>query len=833
MLYLILIVSIGMAQAPKIAQLSGKVTDSLSGKPVAYASITVYSIESDEIIIGGITDENGYFFIDEFSIGTFKVVIDFIGYEQYILEAVEISFKGGGKKYLGEIKLAQKTIKVEGVVVAEDKPVYEFETDKLVYNASDDIISSNGTAEDVLNKVPMVQVDQDGEVSLRGNSNVKILVNGRENRLGTEVDNIPASLIDKVEVITSPSAKYDPEGMAGIINIKLKRGRYEGLNGSIKFNGKHNAHSSIEDMNGFTAYANFKTDKLNLYSSLNANNRMKNRGGYRNVITDYFNEYEELIEYEDGIVDFDYENIRESHGNRFEIGTDYYLTKEITFNAELKYSNYIGNKYSSQTFKNSDGTSYVVESIEGEDPGNFDMGAFFGATKTYENPDKEMSLSISIDGGHDSEFQTQHSNRTELEDNSSRIEVDYAYRSPIGADAKFEIGYDGRFIDNDESMNFDLGLFTGVNDFNFKRDIHAVYFEYNQKLSDKLSVKPSIRLEHVSKDIQSRIKNIEEQGSSSSTPILQTYIEYLLSNNQATQVFNVSETNYFPDLHFSYNITEKQSMQFGINKSIKRPGSGWGSNIRPFPRNVYNQNFLFIGNPFLEPESAIKYDLTFKGPAPMGFMSLSTFYQKVRNKFEWYDDDRFQNSDILTFKNAENAYIKGIDAFLMVAGQVIGGTYSQTSQSDSSGDYELNEASTFNNMYCRINFPEKYIKVFDFEFGFYWMKISTPTGTMFGNNGTMWANIGISKSLFENRLSVSLSADNIFNGGGFQMLRTKPLFDEALNEIGSETSDVLSTRNGRTFTLSFKYNFGKLQDDKNKYRKRSGSRGGGQMDMGL
>ena len=830
-IWFILIVSIAMAQGPAIAQLSGKVSDSLSGEPVAYASITVYNIESNELVVGGITDESGYFLIDKFSIGTFKVVVDFIGYEQYILESVEIGFKGGGKKYLGEIKLVQKSLSVEGVTVVDDRPVYEFETDKLVYNASDDIISANGTAEDVLNKVPMVLVDQDGEVSLRGNSNVKILVNGRENRLGTEVDNIPASLIDKVEVITSPSAKYDPEGMAGIINIKLKRGRYDGLNGNIKFNGKHNANSSVEDMNGFTAYANYKTDSWNLYSSFNANNRMNNRGGYRNVVTDYFPEYE--VEYQDGTVDFDYENIRDSYGNRFEVGTDYYLTKDITLNAEIKYSNYMGNKYSSQTFRSLDGTSYSLKSVEGEDDGNYDAGAYFEATKTYENPDQEMSFSISLDRGHDSEFQTQSVNTTTLDDNNSRIEVDYSYKSPIGESAKFEAGYDGRFIDNNESMNFDLGMFTGINDFSFGRDIHAVYLEYNQKLSDNLSVKPSLRLEHVSKDIQSTIKDTDGQSDADSSPIIQTYIEHLIANGNADQAFNISETNYFPDLHFSYNINEKQSIQFGLNKSIKRPGSGWGSNIRPFPRNVYNQSFLFIGNPFLKPESAIKYDLSFKSPAPMGFMSASAYYQTVSNKFEWYDDDRFENGDVLTFKNAENAYVKGVDLFLMVAGQVIGGTFSKTSQSDSSGDYELNEASTFSNMYCRINLPEKYIKVFDFEFGFYWMKISTPTGTMFGDNGTMWANIGVSKSFLDNRLSVSLSADNIFNGGGFQMLRTKPLFDDNLNEIASETTDVLSTRNGRTLTLSFKYNFGKLQDDKNKYRRRSGSRGGGQMDMGL
>ena len=181
-----------------------------------------------------------------------------------IFSEIKLSFQQERIRNLGEIKLKSISIELDAVKVIDIKPVYEFETDKMVYNASDDIVAGSGTAEDVLNKVPMVTVDQDGEVALRGNTNVKILLNGRPNREG-DVDNIPASLIDKVEVITSPSAKYDPEGMAGIINIVLKKGKYEGLNGTIKIHGKHNQHNSIDNLNGFTFYSNYNAEKYNIY----------------------------------------------------------------------------------------------------------------------------------------------------------------------------------------------------------------------------------------------------------------------------------------------------------------------------------------------------------------------------------------------------------------------------------------------------------------------------------------------------------------------------------------------------------------------------------------
>ena len=122
-------------------------------------------------------------------------------------------------------------------------------------------------------------------------SNVKILVNGRENRIGeggNDVDNIPASMIEKVEVIPSPSAKYDPEGMAGIINIEIKKGNYQGLNGSIRFNGRNNNHYNPSDMNSLTYYMNYRRNKLNFYSTLSTNNKMRVTSGYRNVTIDYY-----------------------------------------------------------------------------------------------------------------------------------------------------------------------------------------------------------------------------------------------------------------------------------------------------------------------------------------------------------------------------------------------------------------------------------------------------------------------------------------------------------------------------------------------------------------
>ena len=228
---------------PAICEVKGTVLDSTTSLPIEYASVSVLN-SAGQVVTGGVTDSDGSFRIREIRPGRYDVVVEFMGFKPYRIKDLKLSLRENKSIDLGQIKLISTFILIDEVNVIDEKPIFEFEADKMIYNSADDIVAGSGTAEDVLTKVPMVTVDQDGVVSLRGNPNVKVLINGRPNRLGADVDYIPASVIEKVEVITSPSAKYDPEGMAGIINIVLTKGRFEGLNGSLKINAKHNKYNS-------------------------------------------------------------------------------------------------------------------------------------------------------------------------------------------------------------------------------------------------------------------------------------------------------------------------------------------------------------------------------------------------------------------------------------------------------------------------------------------------------------------------------------------------------------------------------------------------------------
>jgi len=824
-------------QMGKGCEISGSVIDSLTSIPIEYTSISVMG-EDNQVVTGGVTNSQGKFHIEKIRPGNYSLKIEFMGYAPVIISEISLSFRGSRTRDIGIIKLQPSAIELKAVKVIDDKPIFEFETDKLIYNSSDDIIADSGTAEDVLNKVPMVVVDQDGEVTLRGNPNVKILVNGRPNRTGegsNDVDNIPASLIDRVEVITSPSAKYDPDGMAGIINIVLKKGKYEGLNGSIKINGKHNTYGSIDEMNGFTTYGNYKGEKWNLYSSLSLNNRLRNMVGYRWVDT----EYDATIVLPDSteFIHYDFTNESDRVGHSVKFGADYSITDQLIVNGEVNYNVHLRNGVNNQNNILPLPKSVRITKDNDLDD-NYNLEGFFEINKTYDNLDRELIFSSSSNFKKDNGYKILDLDSTYLEQDISEIQMDFSYKYPLNENSKLEFGYDGKFTDNNENMNFqitaDEGVFSGENTFGYNRNIHGLFFEFDYILNDKFSIKPSIRYEYVSKEILFNSKNIV----GGELPIL--YAELLTS---LEDTIDLDYETFYPNLHFTYNITEKQSLQFGLSKRVNRPGEGGhgpGSRqIRPFPRDVYSENFIFMGNPFLKPEYSTQYELSFKSPIPMGFAYTNLYYHQLENVIEWYDLDTLSNGqliegDVLTFVNAASGENMGIEFFTMIMGQTLGGGYNLSKLDDPTGDYELNGNSQRIMLYNRINFPEKYIKYFDFEFGFFFMKMTVPGGDLFGAKGTLWANTGISKSFMEERFSISLGINNLFDAGGFQMKREKPLIGPFTNGYfkATEFTDVSTSRHGRTFTLNIKYRFGQMQKERDRNRPGQNKDGDGSMDMG-
>ena len=837
-------------QMPGSGIILGEVINADSGMPVEYASITLINIKSSEIEMGQLSDQNGIFIFKEVKNGDYFVEIKFMGYETWKSKELNInsSFTKPTRKDLNLIQLKTKVLEGQSVNITDQKEMYEFEADKLVYNPDKDIIAASGSAEDVLNRTPMVTVDQDGGVQLRGQDNVNILVDGRKNRM--DLANISGSQIERVEVITSASAKYDPEGMAGIINIVLKKGTTDGFNGNIQTKGQHNAYHSFDEMHGINGYANYQKGDWNFFGNFGISNRFSDREGYRNTSTTYTSDDENITP--NPLVENIFYTYRDSTArSKFNIrfGLDYYTISNITLTNEFKFSNNKKIIENIQTYTQPDRSSKLT--LEEEDPSNYDFEYLFALDKEYKDPDQKLDFSINLDFGDRNKTSSQlNSNNeilylTDFLNDYFGAEIDLLYKTPLSEASKLEFGYDGNITDNENIMIFD-GEVLGVtnegmsyigkieNQFNFKRNIHAFFLEYDTDLSNHWSLKPSARIEYVNRKVIFKSDfNVPSDNQEYNMSVLDDLIENANNNDYILDRFEI-----YPFLNLTYNISKNQNIQFGFGRRVKRPGGGdWGSwSIMPFPDNIYNQDFIFIGNPYLKPEYSTQYDINYSSPIPMGFASINLFYHDISNKFEWYDDDSFPSGNVLTFENVSNAYSRGINLFGMIMGQTLGGGYTMTTQVDNNNpdDYELNEQSERFYIFNRIKFPEKYIKIFDFEFGFYWMKMKLPSGSLFGNKGTAWGDLGISKNFLDKKLTVSFTIDNIFDSGGFQMKRTKPIiYIPDGYDFGEEFSDVFNRRNGRTLKVTLKYQIGKKTSDKKKGFGRDGdSDGGGMMDMG-
>ena len=821
----------------------GTVVNANTGEPIEYASVSLVNQSSNEIELGQLTLLDGRFILSNFHSGEYKVSIAFMGFETWESKIINIT-DSNIKKDLGTISLKIKSIQSDDVNITEQKEAYEFTADKIVYTPEKDIIASSGSAEDVLTQAPLVSVDQDGEVSLRGNSNVNILVDGRPKRI--DLGSISASQIKEVEVITSPSAKYDPEGMAGIINIVLKKGSNDGFNGILKLNGRHNKYYSLDKMNGLNFNGNYRKQKFNFFSSLSLNSKFGNRSGYRNNITTYYSDLAENPDIIDSIF-YDYTDNKERMFYNLKFGVDYYINDFLTISSQLKADHHSKKSTTTQIFTEPDPYSEIsIEEDDSENP-NLDLEWLFIIDKEYKNPDQALSFSINFHKGDDAESAIlidDIERVTLFDDLHSAIDIDFLYKYPINKKSKIEFGYDGRLIDNSSEMSFlESVLFDQDvigdsitddyidNEFLFKRNLHGLFIEYENQLSDYFSIKPSLRIEKLD-------RNVEFQTNFSSDSNLEDSLYDDLFNGASGQTYDLDTLEIYPYLNMTYNIDKNENLQFGFGRRVERPGGSHGSwQVMPFPTNIYNEQFIFVGNPFLQPEYSNQYDLNYSRPIPMGFASLSLFYHDIENKIEWYDDDSYGDlGDVLTFRNVDEAQSTGISFFGMVMGQSLGGSYTKTTQSDndSPNDYELNESSEMFNLFGKIRLPEKYIKVFDFEFGFYWMKMILPSGEMWGNNGTTWADLGISKTFMDDRLTASFTIDNIFDNGGFQMKRTKPLeYYPSGYSSGEEYTDVFNTRNGRTFKFTLKFDLGQKTDGRKKKFDRGHSHdGGGNMDMG-
>ncbi|MFS4469203.1 TonB-dependent receptor domain-containing protein [Maribacter sp. 2210JD10-5] len=613
----------GYSQRPRESQerksgpitISGKVIDQETKAPLEYATLVLQSIRNPEKITGGITDENGIFKV-ETSPGRYSARIEYISYKTYNFEVQTFTTSTD----LGTISLELDVAQLDAVDVIAEKTTVELRLDKKIYNVGKDLTVRGGTVSDVLDNVPSVSVDVEGNVQLRGNDDVRILINGKPSAItglnSTEaLRQLPAESIEKVEIITSPSARYDAEGSGGIINIILHRSKLAGLNGALTTN--------IGDptLLGINGNLNYRTGNVNIFTNAGYNYR-KSPGNSLNA-TDFFDQNGDFTNAIREEREFD----RIRKGYNVNLGVEWYVNETASITQSIFIRNSDNERETLNIFfqldENRNETNGFRLDNEIEDDKTFqyafnfdkkfdDSGQKLTFAFQYETTD-EVESSLIEQNGFDSETV-----RTAEDQNRVFLQSDYIL--PIGENSQFEFGYRGDFnrLETDYDVNFiqptidELGITDPSNLLDFKETINAVYTQWGSKIKN-FSYLLGLRYE--------------------ATRLIINQIE---SNDFRRNNFD----GYFPTVNLNYEFTERESLSFGYNRRLRRPRSRF---LNPFPSRSSPTN-LFQGNPLLTPSFSNQVDLGYLNRFKKVTLNASIYYQRATDVITFITEDTGENT---------------------------------------------------------------------------------------------------------------------------------------------------------------------------------------------
>ncbi len=624
-------------ERPQI-EIKGKILDANTGNPLEFANVAIFSKRDSSVLAGGLTDAEGNFNIKSRP-GKLYAIVEFMGYERFVIDPVPIDrekmMAGDRTVNLGEVRLGDSGVDLAEVEVRAEKSETQFSLDKRVFNVGKDLANRGGTAEDILDNVPSVTVDVEGQVSLRGSQGVRVLVDGKPSGMAAS-DNlrqIPANMIDKIEVITNPSARYEAEGMAGIINIILKKDDRSGFNGSFDVTGGFPAIA------GVGANLNYRKGKINWFLNYGFNYRRGPGGG---------NLYQEIAQ-EDSLGQplplFVSEQVRDmcrgGFRNNIRAGIDYHLSEKEVLTGAFLYRISDEDNFTTLTYDDylvsASPENLIHQSIRTDDEIEEESGLqyslnyrkefsnrnhFLNLTAQYEDElEKESSIldqdSLTSEGLRFDELNQRSAN----EEGQRRWQFQADFNRAFNRDHKYEIGFrsslrniaNSYLVEEEASDGTWFNLSNLSNDFNYDEYIHAAYVQYGNKFN-KFSFLAGLR------------------G------------EYSIVNTELVQTNEVNDRDYFnlfPSLFLSYEITEGNSIQTSYSRRVRRPRF---FDLNPFFTYSDNRNF-FSGNPNLDPEFTDSYEINYLKIWDKATLSSGVFYRHSTGVIErirqLLDDDTF------------------------------------------------------------------------------------------------------------------------------------------------------------------------------------------------
>ena len=580
-------------------KISGKIIEKGSKQPLEYATITFINPKAPKAIAGGITNPKGEFDIDIVP-GTYDIKIEFISFIPTLLKDQKLTKSTN----LGQIALEEDAKQLNEVVVRAEKSSVEIKLDKKVYNVGQDMMVKGGTVSDVLDNVPSVSVDTEGNISLRGSDNVRILIDGRPSyavNIAEALRQLPADAVDKVEVITNPSARYDAEGGSGLINIILKKGKNQGFNGTLI------TSIGIPETYGLTANLNYKTEKLNYFTTAGYSRRTTEGGGKTN--SEYFNKDGSFRNF----LDEDRENERSRDGFNGRAGMEWTVAPNTYWTNAINYQKDNGENTDLINFNNFDaarnftGSTYRLGT--GETAGE-NVEYTSNLIKNFNDKGHKLTIDGSISRNTDNNqsiitgnnFNNTLNNQVQKQ---AQLQADYVL--PLGEGSQFEAGYKGSFgdLNNQYYVLDEKGIrINNLSDtLEFIENINALYTQYGFK-KNKFSYLFGLRWEDT---------NIE--------------VNLLETNKLNTKKYN----NLFPSAFVSYEISDQSNITSSYSKRISRPR---GRFMNPAVNYASNVN-IFQGNPDLDPSLTDKFDFGYIKRWEKITFNTSAYFEDTKDVFSF------------------------------------------------------------------------------------------------------------------------------------------------------------------------------------------------------
>ncbi|WP_284652077.1 TonB-dependent receptor domain-containing protein [Flavobacterium terrisoli] len=737
-------------QRPERAKIiiTGNVIEKTSKMPLEYATITLKNTKNPKQIFGGITDNKGNFTVDA-STGEFDIIIEFISFKPTEIKAKQLTESTN----LGTIALEEDATQLNEVVVRAEKTTVEIKLDKKVYNVGQDLMVKGGTVSDVLDNIPSVSVDVEGNVSLRGNENVRILIDGRPSNainITEALRLIPADAIDKVEVITNPSARYDAEGGGGLLNIILKKGKNRGINGTFI--------GAVGDPknNSLSGTINYKEKEFNLFTTQGYSNR--NSPGNALTNSRYLNADNSTRNYMNETREN--ERLNESYNGNF--GIDWFLTKSLTWTQTVNYRRSLGDntdnvlqKYYDQNYV----YDYTRNRINYEDSKSKNIEYSTNFTKNFKKEGHKLTIDGSFSDNSDKNFalitdEATNSATVGLDEttniqkqNRNLIQADYVY--PIGKGSQFEMGYKGDFLKNvtDYSViNDGVPAPEFTNTLEYKEKVNALYTNYGFKLS-KFSFLFGVRWEDSNIDV----------------------------NQLATADFNNKKyNNFFPSAFFTYEIGDQTSASISYSRRIQRPR---GRQLNPFNNLSSNVN-IFQGNPDLNPAFTDAIDLGYIKRWDKLTFNTSLYGNKTTDVFQFVrrPNGEFQNGIPVIISspiNLSTEYRVGFEFTLNYSPykwwKINGNfnfyynetdgdyTYTDSNNNPVTQNFDFSANSWFTRISSKISLPYKID----------WQTNATYNGEQKQAQGKSLGNFGMnlafSKDILKDKGTIALNVSDVFN----------------------------------------------------------------------